>query len=98
MIKLLGWIATILVVCLLAWQTTVDAPFLPRAVSASLLVAISGLAGLRIGADSATAYIRDVQRLNKVLAGQNQELEELNAILLKQMNAEIEAPASSEQS
>lgn len=96
MTKLLGWIATILVVCVLVWQTTVDAPLWPKALSALLLVAISGLTGLRIGAGGAAAYIKDVQRLNKVLAEQHRELEELNAELLKQVSAEAEAPARSE--
>jgi len=96
MTKLLGWTATMLVVCVLVWQTTVATPLWPTTLSALLLVAISGLAGLRIGAGGAAAYIKDVQRLNKVLAEQHQELEELNADLLKQVNAETEAPARSE--
>lgn len=98
MTKFLGWMATILVVCVLIWQTTVDVPLLPKSVSGVLLVAISGLAGLRIGANSAATYIRDVHRLNKVLAEQQRDLEGLNASLLKQLNAEVEAPASSERS
>jgi hypothetical protein len=46
------------------------------------------LAGLRMGTDSATTYTNDVQRLNKVLAEQNSELQEANAILLKQVSSE----------
>jgi hypothetical protein len=96
MIKLFGWTTTILVVCMLVWQATVDAPLWPRTLSALFLVAIGGLAGLRIGASGAAAYIQDVQRLNKVLAEQHRELEELNANLLKQVNTEAETPAQSE--
>jgi hypothetical protein len=96
MFKAVGWAATIVVVCLLAWQITADAPFLPRLVSAVCLGLISGLVGLRIGALGAYAYIQDVQRVNKTLAEQHRELEELNAMLLKQINAEAESPASSE--
>jgi hypothetical protein len=97
MIKALGWTSTILVAGFLVWQVTVNDPVWPNVISAVLLVLISGLAGIRIGATGAAAYIRDVHRLNKVLAEQHQELEELNATLLKQMNAEGVAPATSEQ-
>ena len=97
MTKVLGWSATILVVSVLAWQIAAEAPILPRLIAALLLVFISGLAGIRIGTDGAAAYIDDVQRLNKVLAEQHRELEEVNALLLKELNAEIVAPASSEQ-
>ncbi len=98
MIKVLGWVTTIMVVCLLAWQISVEAPLLPKLLSAVCLAAISGVVGLRFGAMGAAAYIRDVQRLNKVLAEQHHELEELNALLLKQLNADVEAPAASERS
>jgi hypothetical protein len=97
MTKVLGWSATILVVSLLAWQIAAEAPILPRPVMALLLVLISGLAGIRLGTGGAAAYIDDVQRLNRVLAEQHRELEEVNAFLLKELNAEISAPASSEQ-
>jgi hypothetical protein len=40
------------------------------------------MAGIRMGADGASSYVRDLQRVNKVLAEQNRELEELNRTLL----------------
>jgi hypothetical protein len=98
MIKMLGWAATILAVCLLVWQASVDVPIWPRLLSAVFLILIGTLAGIRIGAGGAANYIRDVHRLNKVLAEQHRELEELNSDLLKQINAEIQAPASSQKS
>ena len=96
MIKVLGWTSTILVAGFLVWQLAVGDPIFPRILSAVLLVIISCLAGIRIGTVGAVSYITDVQRLNKILAEQHQELEELNATLLKQVNAEVETPASSE--
>jgi uncharacterized membrane protein YfbV (UPF0208 family) len=86
--KVLGWGVTILAVLLLIWQLVSSEPLLPSVVSAALLALVSTLAGMRIGVNGATAYIRDVQRLNKVLAEQHHELEELNANLLKQITAE----------
>jgi hypothetical protein len=97
MIKVIGWSATILIVLTLVWQLAIDAPLLPKLFSAVLLAAVSGLAGISIGAGGAAAYIRDVQRLNKVLAEQHHDLEELNAMMLKQINAEAETEAPTEQ-
>jgi hypothetical protein len=86
--SLIGWIATTGMLAFLLWQLTVAAPLWPPALSGLLLIVIGVLAGLRIGADSAAAYMRDVQRLNKILAEQNRELQEANAILLKQLSSE----------
>lgn len=88
MLKQLGWLATTAVLALLIWQTAAAEPLLPRAASAVLLVVLSALTGLRIGADSSAAYIEDVQRTNKLLAGQQRDLEEVNEMLLKQVNSE----------
>ena len=96
MIKILGWSATILVVAMLIWQLSLDAPMLPKLVGAVLLALISCLAGISLGAGGSAEYIRDVQRLNKVLAEQHHDLEELNALMLKQMNAEVKAHSPSE--
>jgi hypothetical protein len=90
MIKVIGWSATILIVSMLIWQLAIAAPLLPKIASAVLLALVSCLAGISIGAGGAAAYIRDVQRLNKTLADQHHELEELNAIMLKQLNEEHE--------
>jgi hypothetical protein len=59
-----------------------------------LLVIICVVAGLRIGADSAAAYIDDVHRINKTLADQNCELQIANADLLDQLSSEISASAA----
>jgi len=83
MLKLVGWLATAATLAFLIWQTAATDPLWPRTVSGLLLVVISILAGLRIGTDSAAAYTKDLQRLNKVLAEQNRNLEDANAILLR---------------
>jgi hypothetical protein len=88
----IGWIATTGLLAFLLWQLISAAPLWPPAVSGLLLIVVSVLAGLRIGADSAAAYTTDVHRLNKLLADQNRELQDANAILLKQVSSE--APAS----
>lgn len=88
MLRLVGWAATIAVLAFLIWQVAAAEPFWPRTVSALLLVVISLVAGLRVGADSAAAYVKDLQRVNKVLADQNRELQENNLMLLKQVNSE----------
>lgn len=93
--KQIGWTATSAVLALLVWQAAIAEPFLPRVVSGLLLAVVSLLVGLRIGTDSAAAYTKDLQRLNKVLAEQQRDLEEMNEMLLKQVNAESPAPSKS---
>lgn len=88
MTKFLGWGMTILAVMFLIWQLVSSSPMLPNGLSAGMLVLMSFVAGMRIGIDGANAYIRDVQRLNKVLAEQHHELEELNASLLQQLTSQ----------
>jgi hypothetical protein len=90
MIKVLGWGLTILAVAFLIGQLVVSTPLLPNAISAVLLVFVSLMAGMRIGINGAMAYVRDVQRLNKVLAEQHHELEVLNANLLQQVTVQAE--------
>jgi hypothetical protein len=90
MMKVLGWGLTILAFVMLIWQLASSTPVLPMPVSAILLVFLSLLAGMRIGVNGAMAYVQDVQRLNKVLAEQHHELEELNANLLQQLTAQSE--------
>ena len=84
----IGWVATTGLVAFLLWQIASAEPLWTPAVSGLLLVVIGVLAGLRIGADSAAAYTTDVHRLNKLLADQNRELQDANAILLKQVSSE----------
>lgn len=89
--KFLGWIATILVVCLLLWVFVTSDVLLLRVSMGLLLLGCGVIAGLRIGTQNATAYITDLQRVNKVLCGQQRELEEVNAILLKQVSTDTES-------
>lgn len=95
MFKLIGWVATIAVLAFLMWQALAAQPLWPPTISVLLLVAVSVLAGLRLGADSAAAYTRDLHRLNKVLVDQNRELEQANAALLEQLSVEVTAPSKS---
>jgi hypothetical protein len=82
--KIVGWTATILVIGTLAWlAASADVAWL-RGLSGLLLLAMGMLIGLRFGAQSASAYIRDLQRLNKTLCDQQQELEGANQALLNQ--------------
>jgi hypothetical protein len=90
MLRLLGWLTAAVMIGFLVWQTMTSVPLWPQWLSALLLFFAGGLAGIRLATDAASAYIADLQRLNKVLADQNQELEEANAILLAQISAEAE--------
>jgi hypothetical protein len=94
MLRLASWLATGAALALLVWQTAVEQPFWLKLLSGVLLLLVSILTGMRIGTDFASAYIKDLQRVNKVLADQNQELQEANAMLLKQIAAD--SPAASE--
>jgi hypothetical protein len=95
MLRLLGWSATISLIAALIWYTSTDVSFSSKMIAGIVLATIGLLSGLRIGAHSATAYITDVQRLNKVLADQNKDLEKANAILLKELAADVRSPANS---
>lgn len=92
MIRQVGWIMTTALLALLLWQTVVGDPALPRAVSGLLLVIVSTLAGIRIGTESSAGYIKDLQRLNKVVADQHRQLEEMNAVLVKQLQSSPTKP------
>jgi hypothetical protein len=93
MLRLVGWIATIAALTFLVWQTVDEDPLWPTPISAVALVLVSILTGMRIGADSAAAYIRDVQRTNHALADQNHELRQANEILLKEVASQSTAPS-----
>ncbi len=43
-----------------------------------ILLGFGLLAGLRLGSDSATTFVKDLLRLNKFMAEQNNQLTELN--------------------
>ena len=97
MLRLVGWSATAILLGLALWQVLLADPTLPRWISGPVLIVVSSLVGLRIATDATAAYIKDLQRVNKVLADQNHELEETNAELLKVVGAELESPAVPEQ-
>jgi hypothetical protein len=87
MLRHVGWATTAAAVAIMFWQTTAEQPMLPRLVWCSALALVSGLAGLRIGADSAARYTKDLVRLNKTICDQNRDLEEMNAMLLNEVNS-----------
>jgi hypothetical protein len=89
MLRLFGWATAAAFVAIVFWQTTAAHPLLPRPVCGAALALISGLAGLRIGADSAARYTADLVRLNKTIIDQNRALEEMNAMLLKQVSSRV---------
>lgn len=95
--KIVGWTATILVVCTLIWLLSAAEVFALRFVSGLMLAAMGFLVGLRIGTTSSSAYIRDLQRLNKTLCDQQRELEDANHALLNQA-AESLAPKAASKS
>ena len=95
MLRLIGWVITIAVLVSLVWQSAANDPFLPRTVSVIVLLIVSVLAGIRLGTDSCTAYINDVQRLNKVVMDQNRELESANAMLLSKVTSQSPEPSES---
>jgi hypothetical protein len=95
-LRLAGWLATGALVVGLVWHITADSPIWSQAIAGLLLVVIGIIAGLRLATRSTTTYIRDVERLNKVLATQNKELESANAILLKELSSAAESKRPSE--
>ena len=93
MLKTAAWTTTLALIAALIWQAVSAGPWLPPVLTALLLLVVGFLAGLRVGAGSAAAYIRDLQRLNKVMAEHQHELEEVNSILLKQARLEASEPS-----
>jgi hypothetical protein len=92
MMRLVGWIVTLILLMFLVWQTAVENALWFRAFTAILLLILSLLAGIRIGADSAAAYIKDLQRINKAVIEQNSQLQQANETLLKELAADLTAP------
>ena len=75
----------ILLIGLAFWQLSTDHPFAPPWLAATLLLLISGLTGVRVGTDHATRYVEDLERTNRYLADENDQLKELNLNYLKQL-------------
>jgi len=96
--KFIGWTTTFLVLCLLVWLSAIAAAIWLRVLCTLLIAMVGVIAGLRIATRSTSSYIADLQRVNKVLCDQQHELEEANAILLKQISAEspVESASPSE--
>lgn len=83
--KVAGWFAIASVGTLLVWQATISESFWVTIVCCLILAALCTLLGIRIGTHSTSAYINDVNRLNKALAEQNTQLEDANAALLRRL-------------
>jgi len=53
-----------------------------------LFLGLGLLVGLRLGSDSASAFVKDLLRLNKFLADQNNQLAELNHWHIKRQKSQ----------
>jgi hypothetical protein len=95
MLKLVSRFVAITAFALLVWQTSVAEPAWARAGIGLLMAVLSLLFGIRIGTNSAAAYTQDLQRLNKVLAEQNRDLQDANAMLVREVNSEAATPPKS---
>ena len=76
------------------WQLLVRDPVLFPAGLGLLLLIMGLIAGLSMATDSATRFIRDVSRLNRYLADQNNDLAEMNLTLLKKTSPEKQSQDS----
>ena len=76
--KYVGWIFAGSLAAFGLWELGHSAPNLPPVAWGTILFGLGLLIGLRKGSDSATQFVRDLLRLNKFLANQNEELTELN--------------------
>jgi len=81
--KLLAWITGLLTVIAGLWELARAESHLPGLATGVVMVGISGLAGLRIGTDSAKTLLQDTIRLNKIIMEQNQQLIDLNTRYMK---------------
>jgi|GEM_PF-4363439 len=78
MLKYVGWIFVGSFAAYGLWELGSSTPNLSPIAWGLILLGLGLLAGLRLGSDSATQFVRDLLRLNKFLADQNEELTELN--------------------
>jgi len=67
------------------WLLSRHPTLLPPALVGLLMFLAGGLIGLRVGSDSAARFVKDILRLNKFLAEQNDALAEQNHHLLKRL-------------
>jgi len=77
--KLMGWTCTGVFITGGLWDLgRNDSAAVPPTVMGALLLGLGLLIGLRIGSESALTFVKDILRLNKFLAEQNNQLTELN--------------------
>ena len=76
--KFVGWTSAGLLAAYGLWELGSSAPSLPPIAWGMILLGLGLLVGLRLGSDSATQFVRDLLRLNKFLADQNEDLTKLN--------------------
>jgi hypothetical protein len=76
--KLVGWTCTAVFVASGLWDLGRSNPVVPPFAMGALLLGLGLLIGLRLGSDSTAAFVKDLLRLNKFMAEQNNQLTELN--------------------
>ncbi len=87
--KLVGWTCTAVLVAGCFWELSRSEPTVPPAAMGALLLGLGLLVGLRLGSDSATIFVKDLLRLNKFLAEQNDQLTELNREHVQQQISQL---------
>ncbi|MEO2047433.1 MAG: hypothetical protein ABGX16_12780 [Pirellulales bacterium] len=85
--KSIGWICVATLIAYGLWEMQQSSAHLPPSAWGMILLGLGLVCGLRIGSDSATTFVRDLLRLNKFLADQNEELTELNHWHVKYSNS-----------
>jgi len=86
--KLIGWTGIAVFAVGGLWDLSKSVPTISPAVTAVILLGLGLLVGIRVGSDSASAYVKDLLRLNKYLAEQNDQLAELNHSHIKRQLAQ----------
>ena len=76
--KFVGWITTALIVAGCLMDLSRSDPAVPPYTMGAILLGLGLLIGLRLGSDSASAFVKDLLRLNKFMAEQINQLSELN--------------------
>jgi hypothetical protein len=87
--KFMGWTSiAVLVAVGIGDLGRADSAVSPTAMGA-LLLGLGLLVGLRLGSDSASRFVKDLLRLNKFLADQNNQLSELNHWHVKRKKSQL---------
>ena len=87
MLKYIGWTFAAALAAYGLWELGSSAPSQPPIAWGIILLGLGLLVGLRLGSDSATQFVRDLLRLNKFLADQNEDLTKLNHWHVKQFRS-----------